>query len=54
MRRPLALSLAAAAFAGALLTLSAPAANACQPEYCPPPPPWCHVPALSRFCIPPY
>jgi hypothetical protein len=50
MRR---LLLAAALGAGLTFSL-APAANACQPEYCPPPPPWCHVPALQRFCIPPY
>lgn len=33
----------------------APHAAACQPEYCPPPPPWCdtHLEKYLR-CIPPY
>jgi hypothetical protein len=46
--------LVAAALGAGLLLSNAPAANACQPEYCPPPPPWCKVPALQRLCIPPY
>jgi hypothetical protein len=54
MRR-LALTLAATALAtGGLLAAGAPAANACQPEYCPPPPPWCYVPALSHLCLHPF
>jgi hypothetical protein len=46
--------LAAAALGAGLVLSVAPTANACQPEYCPPPPPWCQIHALQRFCIPPY
>jgi hypothetical protein len=47
--------LLAAATAGASLAVAAPAGHACQPEYCPPPPPWCDT-HLEKYvhCYPWY
>jgi hypothetical protein len=44
---------AASLAAGGVLAY-APAARACQPEYCPSPPLSCSFPELQQYCYQPY